>query len=128
MTEGEEVLRTERLILRRWRAADRELFAMMNADPKVMEYFPAVLSRAESNTLVDWVERHFAERGFGPSAAELKHSGEFIGFIGLSVPRFEAALRPAWRLDGGLRLSTGDGDSRLRVRELLWSMRFRSWH
>jgi len=100
--ELEEVLRTERLILRRWRAADRELFAMMNADPKVMEYFPAVLSRAESNTLVDWVERHFAERGFGPSAAELKDSGEFIGFIGLSVPRFEAAFTPCveigWRL------------------------------
>jgi len=74
----------------------------MNADPRVMEFFPARLSRAESDTLVDWVETHFAERGFGPSAAELKDTGEFIGFIGLSVPRFEAAFTPCveigWRI------------------------------
>jgi len=102
MTERDEVLRTERLILRRWRAADRALFAKINADPKVMEYFPAPLSPAESDALVDRIESHFVKRGFGPSAAELKESGAFIGFIGLSVPRFEAAFTPCveigWRL------------------------------
>ena len=102
MTEQDEVLRTERLILRRWRAADRELFARMNTDPRVMEYFPAMLSRAESEALVDWAEAHFEERRFGPLAAELKATGEFVGFIGLSVPRFKAAFTPCveigWRL------------------------------
>ena len=39
---------TERLRLRQWRAADREPFAVLNADPKVMEFYPAPLSRTES--------------------------------------------------------------------------------
>ena len=48
-----EVLQTERLILRRPRASDREPFARLNADPRVMEFFPAPLSLEESNALMD---------------------------------------------------------------------------
>lgn len=95
-------LRTERLILRQWREADREPFARMNQDPPVMEYFPAVLSREESDALVDRAAAQVAEKGFGPWAAELRATGAFIGFIGLSIPRFEAAFTPCveigWRL------------------------------
>lgn len=32
---------TEHLRLRQWRAADREPFAQLNADPRVMAYFPS---------------------------------------------------------------------------------------
>jgi RimJ/RimL family protein N-acetyltransferase len=100
MSAGE--LRTQRLMLRSWRQEDREPFARMNADPRVMEFFPAPLSRQESDALVDRAIAHFAERGFGPWAVELRDPGEFIGFIGLSVPRFEAAFTPCieigWRL------------------------------
>jgi ribosomal-protein-alanine N-acetyltransferase len=99
MTVG---LNTERLLLRRWREADREPFARMNADPRVMEYFPALLTREESDALVDRIETHFAERGWGAWAAELRATGEFIGFIGLNVPTFEAHFTPCveigWRL------------------------------
>jgi RimJ/RimL family protein N-acetyltransferase len=95
-------LRTERLILRRWREEDREPFARMNADPAVMEFFPALLSRAESDAGVERVEAGLAQRGFGFWAAELRESGEFIGFIGLSVPNFQAPFTPCveigWRL------------------------------
>ena len=42
-------LRTERLLMRRWRDADREPFAAMNADPEVMRYFPAVIAREDSD-------------------------------------------------------------------------------
>ena len=49
-------LRTERLLLRGWRAGDREPFAALNADPVVMEHFPAPLSRAESDAFVDRIE------------------------------------------------------------------------
>jgi hypothetical protein len=42
-------LETDRLCLRQWRKADFEWFAEMNADPKVMQYFPAVMS--EGHTL-----------------------------------------------------------------------------
>jgi RimJ/RimL family protein N-acetyltransferase len=74
----------------------------MNADPAVMEFFPAPLTRVESDALVDRILAHFSARGFGVSAAELKATGEFIGFIGLAVPRFEAHFTPCveigWRL------------------------------
>ena len=95
-------LTTERLILRRWRDSDREPFARMNADPIVMEFFPAVLSREESDALVDRAIAHFAGHGFGPWAVELRASGAFVGFIGMSVPLFEAAFTPCieigWRV------------------------------
>ena len=99
--EGPE-LRTERLILRRWREADRDPFARMNRDPVVMKFFPALLSRGESDALIDHIEARFVDRGFGLSAVELRESGEFIGFIGLAVPSFEAAFTPCveigWRI------------------------------
>jgi hypothetical protein len=44
---------TERLLLRRWRAQDREPFAALNSDPEVMRFFPGVLDRAASDALVD---------------------------------------------------------------------------
>jgi RimJ/RimL family protein N-acetyltransferase len=97
-----ERLESQRLLLRRWRKADREPFARMNADTRVMEFFPATLTREESDALVDRIEAHFAEYGFGLWAAELKDGGEFIGYLGLAVPRFQAAFTPCveigWRL------------------------------
>ena len=64
-------LRTQRLLLRRWVEADRAPFAAMNADPLVMQHFPEVLSRLQSDALVDRVQEHFATRGFGPWAVEI---------------------------------------------------------
>ncbi len=59
-------LRTERLVLRRWRAADRDPFAALNADPVVMEHFVACPTRAESDDLVDRVEDPLRPGGLGP--------------------------------------------------------------
>jgi RimJ/RimL family protein N-acetyltransferase len=95
-------LETERLILREWRRADREPFARMNADARVMEHFPACLTREESDAGVDRIEAHFEAHGFGLLAAEVRASGAFAGFIGLSVPAFQAHFTPCveigWRL------------------------------
>jgi ribosomal-protein-alanine N-acetyltransferase len=95
-------LRTDRLLLRRWTEADREPFAALNADPEVMEHFPAPLTRPESDAMIERVEARFAESGFGWWALEVAATGEFIGFTGLSVPRFQAHFTPAveigWRL------------------------------
>ena len=63
-------IRTERLELRRWREADREPFAAMNADPDVMRYFASPLMRAESDSLVDRIEAQFESRGYGIWAVE----------------------------------------------------------
>ena len=87
-------LETDRLILRRWVEADREPFARMNQNPAVLEFLPAALSREESDQMVDRIEAHFECHGFGLSAAELRETAEFIGYIGLAVPRFEAAFTP----------------------------------
>jgi RimJ/RimL family protein N-acetyltransferase len=96
------ILATDRLILRRWRDADREPFARINADPSVMEFFPALLSRPESDAMVDRIEAHFDEHGFGLCAAALRGNGTLIGFVGLNLPAFQAPFTPCveigWRL------------------------------
>lgn len=95
-------LRTERLLLRRWRDDDRAPFAALNADPRVTEFLPAPLSRADSDALVDRIEAHFAAHGFGLWAVEVPGEIPFAGFVGLAVPAFEAAFTPCvevgWRL------------------------------
>lgn len=96
------MIETERVLLRKWEKRDREPFMHMNADPRVMEFFPACLSSAESDLLVDRMEEHIREHGFGLWAAELRDERQFIGFLGLSVPKFEAHFTPCveigWRL------------------------------
>jgi len=101
MDEG-VVLRTERLLVRRWREEDRGPFAELNADPEVMEHFPSVLTRAESDAIADRIESRMAEDGFGFWALEVAGSGEFIGFTGMARTRFDSHFTPAveigWRL------------------------------
>jgi ribosomal-protein-alanine N-acetyltransferase len=96
------MLTTERLILRRWKDSDREPFAEINADPRVMEFFPGCLTREESDRLMDDIESHFDNRGFGLFATELKDGGNLIGFIGLHVASFQAHFTPCveigWRI------------------------------
>jgi RimJ/RimL family protein N-acetyltransferase len=112
-------LRTERLILRRWRHSDREPFARLNADSRAMEFMPRVLSPDESDSLVDRIERHFRQHGFGLCAAELCEDQAFIGFIGLAVPTFSAVFTPCveigWRLSPG---SWGEGLATEGAREV----------
>jgi ribosomal-protein-alanine N-acetyltransferase len=95
-------LYTERLILRRWLPGDRAPFAEMCRDPRVMEFMPALLSREESDAMVDRIEAFFDERGFGLWAVEVVGVSAFVGFVGLWVPRIEVAWMPAieigWRL------------------------------
>lgn len=95
-------LETERLILRRWRASDREPFRKINADPRVMEFFPKTLSAAQSDALIDRTETQFAARGFGLWATELRENQSLIGYVGLAVPAFETRFTPCveigWRL------------------------------
>ena len=96
-------LRTERLLLRGWRDADRAAFAMLNADPQVMQHFPAPLSRAESDAFLDQrVLPHLAEHGYGLWAVERRSDGAFLGTVGLMWQTFPARFTPAlevgWRL------------------------------
>ncbi|HUS54564.1 MAG TPA: GNAT family N-acetyltransferase [Thermohalobaculum sp.] len=95
---------TERLLLRQWRDSDGEAFAAMNGDPKVMRYFKAQRSRAESDGLLERLRKQWREDGFSYYAVEAKGGG-LIGFCGLSRADFPAHLLPCveigWRLVRG---------------------------
>jgi ribosomal-protein-alanine N-acetyltransferase len=95
-------LRTERLVLREWRDDDLPPFSAMNADPRVMEHFPSVLSREQSDAAAVRIRAHFAEHGYGLWAVEILGVTPFAGFVGLSSPGFESTFTPCveigWRL------------------------------
>jgi RimJ/RimL family protein N-acetyltransferase len=95
-------LRTDRLLLRRWLSTDRAPFADLNADAEVMRYFPAPLSRAESDALAGRADALFDSHGYGLWALERLGTGEFLGFTGLApmptgVPG-AGGVEVGWRL------------------------------
>ncbi len=97
-----DVIVTPRLRLRAWRETDLEPFAAMNDNPRVMEHYPQRLTREETRAMIGRIETHFARHGFGLWAVEAPGVAEFVGYVGLSVPAFEAAFTPCveigWRL------------------------------
>ena len=95
-------VRTERLILRRWRDTDHEPFARLNADAEVMRYFPAPLSHDQSDALAARADAMFDLHGYGLWALERRDTGGFIGFTGLA-PMLEGVpgsggVEVGWRL------------------------------
>jgi RimJ/RimL family protein N-acetyltransferase len=99
---GRAAIETARLVLRGWREEDRAPFAAMCADPEVMRHFPAMLSRAESDALIDRVSAHVDAHGFGLWAVERKADGAFLGFTGMQFVAFpcpiEGEIEIGWRL------------------------------
>ena len=96
------VIKINRLILRQWKPADLEPFAVLNSDPEVMEYFPKILSRIESDDLAGKIKDFINENGWGLWAVKLISTHEFIGFVGLNSPKPEFSPAPCveigWRL------------------------------
>ena len=95
-------IRTDRLLMRRWRDSDREPFAALNGDPETLTFFPATLDRAASDAFVDRIEELFEQQGFGNWALEIRETGEFIGYTGLNplpddVPG-AGGMEIGWRL------------------------------
>jgi RimJ/RimL family protein N-acetyltransferase len=98
----EPSLHTERLLLRRWRASDREPLAAINADPAVMEFYPSALTRARSDALVERIEECFEEHGYGLWAVEIVGERPLAGYVGLCPVGAELPFAPTvelgWRL------------------------------
>ncbi|MBN9094383.1 GNAT family N-acetyltransferase [Pandoraea pnomenusa] len=96
------VLRTERTILRAWRADDLPTFAALNADREVMRHFPTTLDRAQSDAVALRLAKHLHTHGYGPWALEIPGVTPFAGFVGLMRVGFDAPFAPAveigWRL------------------------------
>jgi 3-dehydroquinate dehydratase / shikimate dehydrogenase len=97
------ILKTKRLISRPWRKEDLEPFAQLNADPKVMEFFPSVLSEEESAATLNSSHIHIEKYGWGKWAAVLIETGELIGRIGLEEIDFSSHFSP--NIELGYRLA-----------------------
>ncbi len=112
---------TDRLILRRWRDADKPPFASLNADPEVREHFPDLLTADASNASVDRFEQHWDNHSYGLFALERRDTNEFIGFTGLARAEFDAPFLPAvevgWRL---ARKAWGQGFATEAATAALW--------
>ena len=94
-------LRTNRLLLRRWRPEDRPAFVELNADPRVAEFL-GEMTPEQRDAMAGRIEAHFGRHGYGMWAVELPGVTPFAGFIGSGVPRIEAHFTPCvevgWRL------------------------------
>lgn len=99
------ILKTKRLLLRPWKETDLAPFAALNADPKVMEYFPSPLSKEESDHLAHRIRSKIEDKGWGLWAVEIPGVADFIGFIGLHLvdkstlpAHFTPAVEIGWRI------------------------------
>lgn len=122
-------IRTGRLLLRPWRASDRQPFAALNADPVVMEHFPSILTREESDVFADSIATHLDEHGWGTYAVEVIDGPDFVGYVGLAAPEWLGATEVRWRLarehwghgyaTEGARAAVADGFARLGLDEIV---------
>ena len=120
-----------RVKLRQWLDTDVEAFAAMNADPKVMEFFPEPLTREQSVACLKRLQRNIDANGWGLWAVEIE--GALAGFTGLAAPAFEAHFRPCieigWRFHHRFwghgyaleasRLAVGFAFESLRLKEVV---------
>lgn len=103
MPEGKMLLpESERLAFRAWEERDWPFFAAMNANPQVMCFFPAVMTKEQSRSMWDRMRAELDEKGYGLYAVELKASGALIGLMGFHWADFAAEFTPCveigWRL------------------------------
>ena len=98
------ILKTQRLILRPWKESDLLPFSQLNADPKVMEFYVSTLTRSESDSLAEKMQKEAALRGYGFWAVEVPGVADFIGYIGLNYWNLEMSFAPC--VDVGWRLAS----------------------
>lgn len=95
-------IETNRLILREWLPEDLPFFAAINQDPMVMECLLKPLTEEETAAMIEKIQKHFKQHGFGLFACTLKQNTNCIGFVGLNIPEFTAHFTPCveigWRL------------------------------
>ncbi len=100
-------IETPRLLLRGWQDADIDPFVEMNADRRVMEFFPSTHDRARAETMAAQ-RRMFLERnGYGWWVIEVKETRNFAGTICIDDIHYEVPFTPP--------------------REVGWQLPFDSW-
>ena len=95
-------LKTKRLILRQWRPSDYPIFAEMNADIEVMQYFPQLLTPKQSDKIAYKCQQLIKNNGWGFWAVSLNSDNTFIGMVGLNETHIDMPFAPSieigWRL------------------------------
>jgi RimJ/RimL family protein N-acetyltransferase len=126
------MITTERLILRRWRDADREAFAELCRDSEVMFWLGGVLTRQQADARIDGVEASFETRGHGRYLIERRSDGAFLGWCGIMPARDNLPMaglpEMGWRLaraawgqgyaSEAAKAALDDGHTRLGLREI----------
>lgn len=103
---GAYIFTSDRLGFRRWQESDHTSLAAMNADPEVMEFFPARQGEQETRAFIRRMQKLFMEKGYCYFAVEKRENREFIGFIGLAIQDFEADFTPCTDIGWRLKKST----------------------
>lgn len=93
---------SNRLGFRNWKDSDIEFMHQINSDEEVMEFFPSIPTKKETETFVLKMQHQFADKGFCYFAVDILKTNEFIGFIGISEQTYKTDFSPfidiGWRL------------------------------
>ena len=102
-TQSKYLFTSESLGFRQWRDQDISKMTSINQDEAIMRYFPGLQSEEATKTAIENFRKEYAELGYTYFAVDYLVDQEFIGFIGMHIPNFEADFLPAvdmgWRLD-----------------------------
>lgn len=96
------IIETKRLILRTWKNEDASAFFQISQDPKVNELLRGPLTMEQVGNFISRMNDKQAKYGHTLWAAELKETGQLIGYIGLNYTdwksNFTPAVEVAWQL------------------------------
>ena len=98
--DDEVRFRTARLVVvRRWRQADLDGYAALNADPEVMRYIGAPLTREQSDSLARYGEGWAQRAGLGLlPVVRAPGAGRLLGMCGLHRQRwYPDEVEVGWR-------------------------------
>lgn len=100
------IFTTDRLGFRNWNLTDIDKMHEINSDEKVMEFFPNIPTRGQTEEFIERMKKQYENKGFCYFAVDKLDNNEFLGFIGLSEQTYEAGFTPC--VDIGWRIKSSE--------------------
>jgi RimJ/RimL family protein N-acetyltransferase len=100
------IFKSERLGFRNWNLTDIEKMHEINSDEKVMEFFPNIPTREQTEEFIERMKKQYENKGFCYFAVDKLEDNKFIGFIGLSEQTYKADFTPC--IDIGWRINSNE--------------------